>query len=604
MCLTQTSEVSETSDDSKVTGFINYLVSKIVVQTSEVLNLSVNQQTQTKVRTPADSKLMPFKRLILSLLWLFFLLACTSLDRLSSQPLPATATPLNPTPASVPVLLSPASTVALPTATPEATATPTQVAISPASPTPTIAIDLAPYRQAMLPNFTGDVDTVAASGASFYELDVTLAPDGQGLGLQLTGTEKVHYTNTESIPLSDIYFRLYPNLPGYGGQMQVKTIMVDRRLVNPTLEADNSALRVPLPAPLQPGSATEISLTYEAIVPAGAQHGYNIFSYSNGTAALAGFFPIIAVYDETGWEINVPPPYGDATYLDVAFFQLSLTVPENMVVAASGSLLETRPNGDQTKTLVLVSGPMRDFYVAMRADYQVVSQRVDGVLVNSYYPPHLKEGGELVLRYAADALKVFNKRFGTYPYAEFDIVATPTLAGGVEYPGLVVVTEHLYDQTGGFFEHAAVHEVAHQWWYGLVGNDQVKEPWLDESLTNYSTVIYWEEIKGAEMASDIIAGFFLGPYRRARDEGRDRPVIGPVSAFSEGEYSTFVYSKGPLFFNALRQEVGDETYFRIMQTYYSDNKYKVVSADTLFDTIEQLSHQNIEPLRETWLQNP
>jgi aminopeptidase N len=244
---------------------------------------------------------------------------------------------------------------------------------------------------------------------------------------------------------------------------------------------------------------------------------------------------------------------------------------------------------------------MRDFYVVMRRDYQVASKIIDGVVINSYYPPGLEQGGQLALGYAGDALRIFNRWFGRYPYAEFDIVATPTTAGGVEYPGIVVVTERMYGLGGGFFEHAAVHEVAHQWWYGLVGNDQVEEPWLDESLTNYSAILYWEEIRGLEAASDVMANLFFGPYEQAKEQGRDRAVIGPVSAFSAGEYATFVYGKGPLFFHALRQEVGDETYFRIMQTYYTDHKYKIASAKELFNTIEQVSGRSVEPLIEMWL---
>jgi aminopeptidase N len=166
----------------------------------------------------------------------------------------------------------------------------------------------------------------------------------------------------------------------------------------------------------------------------------------------------------------------------------------------------------------------------------------------------------------------------------------------------VVVAERIYDQEGGFFEHATAHEVAHQWWYGLVGNDQVNEPWLDESLTNYSAIIYWEEIEGKESADIVIDNFFFGPYERAKKEGNDQSVIGPVLDFTESEYSTFVYGKGPLFFNALRQEVGDETYFKIMQTYYAEHKYKVVHSDDLFEVIERVSGRSVAPLRETWLQ--
>jgi hypothetical protein len=515
------------------------------------------------------------------------------------QPPPAEAA----TPTALPVSATAAGTLPLPT--PKANETgpgPDPLALAP---TPVVDFEtLAPYRQAMLPEFSHDVAVAAAAGASRYYLEVNLASPGlDGPNLRLSGLERVRYTNTEAVPLSDIYFHLYPNLPGYGGRMVVETVIVDDRVVQPELAAGQAVLRVPLAAPLAPEAVADISLFYTADIPGQAGPGYNIFSATDGTIALAGFYPVIAVYDDKGWAIETPPSYGDATYLDVSLYQVQLTVPQQMVVAASGSSLTSTTHANGTKTLTLASGPMRDFYLAMRADYQVASEVVEGTLVNSYYPPDLSEGGRQALRYAAAALRVYNHDFGLYPYAELDVVATPTNAGGVEYPGLVVISQGLYRQPEGFFEFATVHEVAHQWWYGLVGNDQVNDPWLDESLTNYSTVFYWEEVEGKQTAAKIIEQMFLEPYQRARQQGQDRAVIGPVSAFSEGEYVTFVYGKGPLFFDALRQEVGSETYLKIMQTYYSKYKYRLVEPSDLFKVIKQVSGQNVEPLVETWLEN-
>jgi hypothetical protein len=534
-------------------------------------------------------------------LWLLVGLACTPLTQLSSQLPQVTATPVE---VDLPSPTAPVAPTPAPSLTPSPAATATLVE-APAMPTPEVDFtDLSPYHQAMLADFTGDVDTVAAAGASHYYLEASVEPSNRPEGLRISGVERILYTNTEEVPLTDIYIHLYPNLPSYGGQMAVEMMIIDGQPVSPVVETDDSVLRASLPGPLPPGEMADISLSYEALVPPGRQSGYNIFSYNNGTAALAGFFPVIAVYDEQGWATAAPPPHGDATYLDTALFQVELSVPQEMVVAASGSLLESISNDDAGVTLRFASGPIRDFYVVMRQDYQRLSEQVGGIQVNSYYPPGLEEGGRLALRYAVDALKVFNERFGPYPYAEFDVAATPTTAGGVEYPGIVVVTEQVYHQEGGFFEHATVHEVAHQWWYSMVGNDQVKEPWLDESLTNYSTVIYWEEIRGEDAANSVVNAFFVDPYERAKEQGRDRAVIGPVSDFSQGEYGAFVYGKGPLFFHALRQEVGDETYFEIMQRYYEQYKYEIATSEDLLQTIEQVSGQDIAPLYETWLEAP
>ncbi len=506
-------------------------------------------------------------------------------------------------PAAAPLVA--ATLTAAPTLAPTSTPPPATPVIAP-SPSPiAVSEDLTPYRSAMRPEFAGDVDKLAATGASRYDLEVRLEwpPANSGGEPRLAGSERIHYTNTETTPLAEIYFHLYPNLPGYGGQMQVESISVDGQAVRPEAAGKGAILRVMMPQPLDPGAAIDLALTYTVRVPSQAGHGYNIFSASDNTLALTGFYPAIAVYDEQGWNIGAPPSYGDATYLDTSLYQVKLTVPEALVVAASGTLLGSEANGDGSKTLSLASGPMRDFYLASRNDFLVAQTTVDGIVVNSYYPPQLEAGGRRALNFAAEALRVFNQRFGPYPYAEFDVVATPTTAGGVEYPGLVVIKQQLYDQENHFFEFTIAHEVAHQWWYGLVGNDQVDDPWLDEALTNYSAVFYWEAVKGPDQAQGLIQTLFFDSYEYAKQQGQDRAVIGPVADFSADEYGLIVYRKGPLFFNALRQEVGDEIYFKIMQTYFSEYKYKVVQPVDLMTVIENVSGRDVEPLVETWLQS-
>ncbi|RMF00057.1 MAG: M1 family peptidase, partial [Chloroflexi bacterium] len=451
-----------------------------------------------------------------------------------------------------------------------------------------------------------DVDSVANTGASRYFIEIKIDPaslSGSN-GLRYSGVERVLYHNKTTAPLTEIVFRLYPNLPGYDGQLQVERIILNDRPVSGQPEAKDSALRVPLAEPLQPGHSADITVAFSGTAPTQTRQGYNIFSFTDGIAALAGFYPAIATVDDNGWDTAVPPNYGDATFLETSLYRVRLTLPAGFTVAASGSLLSTEQNADGTKTLLLATGPMRDFYLALSADFEVVSGTVDGITVNSYYLPGQAAGGQRALDYALDALEIFDRRFGPYPYAEFDMAATPTTAGGVEYPGIIVASKRFYNETGGFFQHVIGHEVAHQWWYGLVGNNQITEPWLDESLTNYSAAIYWEEAEGAETGAKVVENYFVKPYQRALRDGDDQPVIGPVSAFSQPDYATIVYGKGPLFFHDLRTRLGNDTYFKIMQTYLNRYKYQTTTADDLFAVIEEVSGQSVQPAADTWLRSP
>jgi hypothetical protein len=456
--------------------------------------------------------------------------------------------------------------------------------------------DLSLFRPALKPEFQADAETLP--DASRYFIQVTLDPDKP---TNLNGVERVRYTNSEDVPLDEVYFRLYPNLPGYGGSMTVERVVLNATPVETKLEAGGSALRVPFDPPLAPGDVADMTLWFRETVPTDTAAGYGLYAYADDVYALAGFYPTIPVYDDEGWNVEVAPPYGDASFTDVAFYQVRLTVPQDLTVVTSGSTLETSANEDGTRTWVAVGGPMRDFYVAMSPDYEMVSQDVDGTRVNSYYRSAQDEGGELALRYVADALRVFSERFGPYPYAELDVVATPTNAGGIEYPGAIVVAQGLYDQEGGFFELAAVHEVAHQWWYGLVGNDQLDEPWLDESLTNYSAFLYYEDTAGEDAADLIKQRVFEGPYLTVQRDDRDRGVGGPVDSFSERDYGAIVYGKGPLFFDALRAQLGDEAFFAALRDYLETHRYGVAYPDDLIAAFEETAGQQIDDLYGFWI---
>ena len=132
------------------------------------------------------------------------------------------------------------------------------------------------------------------------------------------------------------------------------------------------------------------------------------------------------------------PGYGDAVFSDTALYQVNLTAPCR---SGGGDLGRVRSAGRRParpQTWHCVSGPMRDFMIAMSSDYQVKSDTVDGVKINSYYREEFAEEGERGLQVVSDALTSYNQRIGAYPFTELDLIGTPTTAGGIEYPGLVV----------------------------------------------------------------------------------------------------------------------------------------------------------------------
>ena len=494
-------------------------------------------------------------------------------------------------PAPTPTAQAKQETLPTSTAVPVPTATPTEA--------PTVSVEqirdpLANQRLVMRPAFQDDLDRL--SGRTSYEISVVLDPGAA----RLSGAQVVRYTNRETEPLSELVFRLLPNTPSYGGALSVTSVAVNGTEVETRLDLGDSVLIVPLDAPLAPGEQVEISLIYEGTLPTDDTAGYAQYGYIDGVLALPSFYPYLPVYDDEGWNVELGPTYGDATFTDTAFYVLTVTLPTDFVLAASGTILDRTPVDGGLARFTIASGPVRDINLVASTDYETVQARVDDITVTSYYRG-ASESGTRALDYAVHALEIYQDLIGPYPFAELDVVATPTKAGGIEYPGLIVVAESLYGEEGGFFEFATVHEVAHQWWYSLVGSDQLDEPWLDEALTQYTSLLYFEQRYGADAAQSILDGYFYGPYEWLQRVDEDMPAGLPVAAYSSDLYGPVVYGKGPLFFHELRTLVGEEAFIETLRVYFEDFRYEVAYPQDLMDVAEDVSGQDLDPLYEEWI---
>ena len=523
---------------------------------------------------------------------LFALLTLSACRLVAPSPMPEpTATP------SPPATTRPSPAPA-DTATPRATATATHAAAS----TPTPNQPAPDYDEALRRPFR-EVDDQFPN-ATRYDLDLALDIEAA----TVSGHERLVYTNAETVPLETLYLRLFPNSPSYGGTMTVTNLMLDGQPIRGERELQGSALRVNLEPALPPEGQIELSLDFSLALPTD-QHpadsrepggGYRQLGYYEQTVALANAYPIVPVYNDEGWNIELAPSHGDAVFADVAFFDVTITGPQRMTLAASGTCGASL-TGTEENTWSCIAAPMRDFNAVLRDDYQVESQDVDGVTVKSVFYAEHAEGGGRALDYASDTVRLFNARIGAYPFTELDVVETPTLAGGIEYPGLVVINRSYYADGSERMEWVVVHEVLHQWWYSLVGNDQVDEPWLDEALTQYCTLLYYEDKYGEDVASRLLESVFRRPYEQLQEAGNDKPAGLPVAAYDRSEYGPIVYQKGPLYFHELRQQVGEDAFWEILQRYFDQNRYRIATPEDWLTAVEAVTGEPYRDLYENWI---
>lgn len=505
---------------------------------------------------------------------------------------PSAALPTAPLP-ETPALTAPAAALtASPTASsasaPTAAATTAPTGTTPAGGQPAEA---ALYETALRPQAEQGLDL---RGMTEYSLTVSLAPDLT----TVTGQARIRYTNRAKEPLDSLYLHLFPNLWNDG--MQVSDVKVDGRAVKPSAESQNSLLRVPLQPALAPGSVAELELAFTEPIPQNGDVGnYGEFAHENGVLAMAHFYPTVAVYD-SHWHVETPALQGDVIFNSASLYDVSLTAPSDLVVVATGETLGSTRNRDGTTTWRLAGGPMRDFNVAASADYQQASGSVGDVAINSYFLPNDIAGGKQALSWMKLAMEVYQQAFGPYPYRELDLVSTSTTAGGIEYPGMIVVAERLYSDPNQSvtFEGATVHEVAHQWWYNVVGNDQVNDPWMDEAFAQYSAYLYYAKQYGEPGAQG-----YADAMKRRWQSGphSDMPIGLPVADYQGAEYGQIVYGRGPLFFLALHDRIGEKAMTEFQRRYYTENRWRIATPAEFKKLAEEVSGQDLTDLFKEWV---
>ncbi|HMB24566.1 MAG TPA: M1 family metallopeptidase [Anaerolineales bacterium] len=431
--------------------------------------------------------------------------------------------------------------------------------------------------------------------ASVYHLEFNIADDIY----HVTGSEEVRYTNAEEVALDAVQLRLFPNI--LGGEMTVSNVQVNGQSVTPKYGLENSLLIVPLPEPLQPGQSVILYMDFAVTVPQTVELNYGVLAYFDDMLTLAHAYPMICVYDDEGWNAEIPPQSGDVTFADASFFLVKVTAPKGLTLVTSGRTVGSDEAG-QSQTLDVASGPARDFYLVASPNYKEVSQALGEITIHSYAPKQFEEDAQKALDVAARAIEDFSARYAPFPYTEYDVVATPTLALGIEYPGMIAITSRIYggeqSSGSGYLEATVAHETGHQWFYNLVGDDQLDDPWLDESLTQFATLQYYTDEYGADGAQ----GF------RSSLEGRwstvDKakiPVGLPVAKYSELEYSAIVYGRGPLFFVALRDKMGTEAFDAFLKEYTETLSWGIATPETLQSLAEKHCACDLDNIFDEWV---
>ncbi|MET9887509.1 M1 family aminopeptidase [Streptomyces sp. NPDC006430] len=409
-------------------------------------------------------------------------------------------------------------------------------------------------------SFVVDDVALATSGGTVPPTDSTRTPAAPSYTVSLssntsgtgwTGHESASFTNASATALSEVYLRLWDNYHGTCSAMPIAVSNVTGGTAG-ALSVGCTALKIDLPTPLDQGQTATIGFDLGITVPSGADR----FGYDGAFSFIGNALPVLAVRDAAGWHLDPYTNNGESFYSLAADFKVTLDHPSTLLVPATGASVDTPGSNGRTVTTATAS-KVRDFAWAAGPFNKISGTSTAGTPVNVYSVSGISSAdSQSMLTTAKTAVDAHSARFGSYPYGELDAVIDNNFwFGGMEYPGFVL---DLVSTT------ALTHEIGHQWWYGIVGDDEYTSPWLDEAFTDYATDLAlnktgtncWNNVAWATSAEKITNSMAYWDAHSSR-------------------YSTVIYGYGKCALHDLRRVLGDSTMAKLLKDYAAAHWYGI-----------------------------
>jgi hypothetical protein len=345
--------------------------------------------------------------------------------------------------------------------------------------------------------------------------------------------------------------------PNHRGGFTLENMLLNSNAL--TYDLTGHRLTVYLPQPLAPGSPITLSMRFRIDIPPKIKelpYGYDVDQVN-----LTDWYPFIVPYANGGWVLHDDSYLGEHLVYDAADFDVNVKTTDTGIVFATSGISE--PNGEWTRYRLYAA---RTFVLSASDQFKVADAvSSGGAQIHAYYYPGYETQGLAILNAAVRAVGLWETQFAPYPYGSLSIVQAD-LNDGQEYDALVFLATKFYNEYNGSARSnlvtIGVHEVAHQWWFGLVGSDQAMEPWLDESLAVYSEAIFYKNIypNSYDWWWNFRVNYF-GPSGYV-----DTTIYEPASFRA---YVNAVYLNGANFLEALNYRMGDDAFYQFLRDYCS-----------------------------------
>lgn len=455
---------------------------------------------------------------------------------------------------------------------------------------------------------------------SIYKIECELNTEDK----TLSAIQELDYYNNDDIEMNEIYFHVYPNAfkkeetapflfddfdnaykkgfePGYSEILSISEIEGENeKLLKHSFSGiGETILKVELDKPLGPKGRVSLRICFKLYIPPASER----FGYGENNFNLGNWYPIAAVYDgRDGWNLDKYYPIGDPFFSDASDYRVRIKAPRDYTIAASGKNIKKNTEGNYT-VWEFEESALRDFAFVANNNFKMIEEEFEGISIKSYFYKGNEVRGKEALECGVKSIKLFNKLFGKYPYSDYSIVETE-FPSGMEYPTLVYISDKLYntDYNIDALIITVVHETAHQWFYGIVGNDQIDEAWLDEGFASYGEVLYAEYIYGKKTGMDYYEKSVEGNIEEALStEAIDGSLSKSLSEFKDwGDYGPTAYGRGAQMLHELRQMLGDDNFFKILKAYVGEYKFKIAYTEDFIEICEEISGKDLSEFFRLW----
>ena len=349
---------------------------------------------------------------------------------------------------------------------------------------------------------------------------------------------------------------------------------------------DDTVIETKLPGSILPGDSLIVYIDFEVFLPEIIARS----GYKNNFFMVGQWFPKLGVYEEQkGWNCHQYHANSEF-YADFGVYDVTIRLPKEYRVGATGYPVAEYLYDDSSRSIRFIATDVHDFAWAASDKFEVITEKWQGIDIRFFYQPEHKKQIHRQMKALIKALEFCSEWFGLYPYPNLTVIDPPDdalEAGGMEYPTLITAGfTHDFSKYFHFMEELIIHEFCHQYWYGIVANNEFEEAWLDEGFTTYSEMKIIDSLFGGtfNFSHYNLLNRDLTWIKYALGDPKKDIIVKNSWEYPLGGYYTFSYAKPALLLLTLENFAGEKQMRSFFKIYFEKFKYKHVTTKDFINT--------------------